>query len=360
MTGNKKTAVITLTKGGINLGQQLLKQYPDFKLYVPSKFRGCEDKPGDRIYYYDTSLKELISRIFTNHHNLIFIMSLGIVVRIITPYLESKKKDPAVVTIDENGQNVISTLSGHLGGANSLTKELADFLDTNPVITTATDCQGKPAIDLLAKKMNCVIKPFSNLKLANSAIVNDNRLNIFTNYNIPLSETKNIKIHPLSQLGPELLETGFPVIISNKRYTIDREYLQLIPRNITIGIGCRRGVSFTKINKAITRALEITNLREASIKSLATIDLKVDEAGILTYLENKKLKIDIIARDQIRKEEANLKGISRSEFVEKTVGVPGVCEPAALISSNNGKLLLPKTKFNKVTIAVVEEELNIE
>ena len=136
--------------------------------------------------------------------------------------------------------------------------------------------------------------------------------------------------------------------------------MQLIPRNITIGIGCRRGVSFTKINKAITRALEITNLREASIKSLATIDLKVDEAGILTYLENKKLKIDIIARDQIRKEEANLKGISRSEFVEKTVGVPGVCEPAALISSNNGKLLLPKTKFNKVTIAVVEEELNIE
>lgn len=358
MGDDKTTVIVTLTRGGKKLGKELKESLNGADLFCPVKFKTIEGGKGEKIFYYDLSLRELTVDLFQRYDNIIYIMSLGIVVRIIASYLESKKVDPAVITIDETGKNVISTLSGHLGGANQLTEEIARVLNANPVITTATDCQNKVAIDLLAQKMGCVIKPFSNLKLANSAIVNNNPLNIFSDYYLPILEEENIEIYPLSQLGSKLNEKAFSVIISNKNYDFKKEYLQLIPRNITVGIGCRRGVAKEKIEEAVTKSLKKLNLRESSIKNLATIDLKADEAGLLAYSEEKSFKLDIIERVKIKK--ADLENISYSEFVKKTVGVAGVCEPAALLSSNHGKLILKKSKFDKVTIALVEEEIDID
>jgi len=308
------------------------------------------------VDYYNSSLKNLTASLFEKYDSIIYIMALGIVVRVIAPFLANKKVDPAVITIDETAQNVISTLSGHLGGANMLTNRVAEILNSNPVITTATDCQDKIAIDILAKKLNCKIEPFSNLKLANSALVNNEPLNIFSDYNLTLLERENINFYRLSQLNLELIEENFSVIISNKKFNFDSEFLQLIPQNIIVGIGCRRGVEKGKIRQVVDKTFNKLGMSKKSIKNLATIDLKKDEKGLLNYAEEKSLKIDIIEREMIKKEDLN---ISHSDFVQKTVGVPGVCEPSALLSSTNGKLILSKTKYKEVTIAVVEEEINI-
>ena len=358
----EKIAVVTLTRGGQELALEIRKSIGQVDIYTPLKLKRQldeiqktniqEEKIHYKIYYYDSKLRELTASLFKDYQNIVYIAALGIVVRIIAPYLRSKRDDPAVVTIDETGRNVISTLSGHLGGANRLTERIAGILHSNPVITTATDCQGKPAIDMLAKKMGCAIEPFANLKLANGAIVNDRPLHIFTDYNLELRETDFFSIYPLSKISTEK-NTGFPVVISNKVIEIEGNYLQLIPRNIIIGIGCRRGISAVEINHAVEESLQVLELKENSIKKLATIDLKKDEMGLFEYAAEKSLEIDFIDREEINK--ADL-GINNSDFVQKMVGVPGVCEPAALLSSRNGVLILEKMKFNKITIAIVEEK----
>jgi cobalt-precorrin 5A hydrolase len=119
-----------------------------------------------------------------------------------------------------------------------------------------------------------------------------------------------------------------------------------------VGIGCRRGVSSQQIKAAILFALDQLNLKQASIKSVATIDLKEDETGILEVVTEWKVPLDIISREQIRNCEFEY---TSSEFVEEQIGVGGVCEPAALLSSRGGELLLEKTSKNKVTVALVEE-----
>lgn len=354
MMVEEKTAIVTLTKKGLQLGLKVKTVFKctDIDIYSPDKFKNNQKVENqEEINYYDFPLKELTAKLFEQYKNIVYIMALGIVVRVIAPYLVSKRVDPAVVTIDETGQNVISTLSGHLGGANKLTEKTAKIIGANSVTTTATDCQGKMAIDLLAKRLDCIIEPFENLKIANACIVNDKPLNIFTDYNIGLKKTENISVFPLPVLSKNV-RRGFPVIISNKNIKVNGDYLQLIPRNVIIGIGCRKGISVKKIKLAVGEALDFLNIKERSIKNLATIDLKKDEAGLMKYAEQKSLKVDIIDRNKINN--ANL-DISKSEFVQKTVGVPGVCEPSALLSANKGKLILPKTKYDQVTVAVAEE-----
>lgn len=353
MITDERTAIVTLTRRGQDLALKIKGSLKEVNIYSPQKLMN----QGEGICHYNTSLKELTVKLFKEYKNIIYIMALGIVVRVIAPCLKDKRVDPAIVTIDESAQHVISTLSGHLGGANALTDRIAKILKTKAVITTATDCQGKLAIDLLARKLNCTMEPFKNLKFANATIVNEQPLSIFTDYKIDLTKTANISIYPLAALGSKLVQTGFPVIISNSNIIIDQDYLQLIPSNIIIGIGCRRGVAAKEIKFAIDETLKSLNLKEKSIKKLATIDLKKDETGLIEYAAEKFLEIDFIKRYEIKN--TNLK-ISRSEFVQKMIGVAGVCEPAALLSSKKGKLILAKTIYNRVTVAVVEEEIIIE
>lgn len=350
----ERIAIVILTVGGKKLAFKISNSLEGVDLYFSYKLKESSDNRicGKEINYYNSSLKELTVSLFKEYSKIIYIMALGIVVRVIAPFLQDKRVDPAIVTIDETGLNVISTLAGHLGGANRLAEKIAEILDSKAVITTATDCQGKLAIDLLAKRINASIEPFENLKLANAAIVNNRLLNIFTDYKITFIQSDNIEIYPLSDLSTRNIQGGFPVVISNRQFSIDGNYLQLIPRNIIIGIGCRRGVTVSELGRAVDAAFNNLNIRKESIKKLATIDLKEDESGLIKYAFENSLEIDIIKREEIKKADLN---ISSSEFVEKMIGVPGVCEPAALLSSKMGKLILKKTKFSRVTIAVVEE-----
>ena len=348
----KKLAVITLTEGGIQIGTRLKNRLNELDLYIPEKFNNGEI---DCNYY--SSLKDLIADKFREYDALVFIMALGIVIRLTKDYLVDKRIDPAIITIDEQGKNVISTVSGHLGGANQISHELADIIGANPVITTGTDSQGKLAVDLLASKLNCLLEPFELLTKANAALVNDKKLNVYTDYNIKIPSWREADFYPIDRLSHSDLKPGFDLVISNLDHTLKENQLQMIPKNIVIGIGTKKDISLKEIEKAISRMIAELNLHKKSIKKLATIDLKAEEAAIIEYTKKYKIELEIISREQIKKIEENL-NIKKSDFVKETIGVSAAASPAAILASDKGKLLLDKIRLGRMTVSIYEEEIN--
>ena len=166
MTGAKKnrTAILSVSERGAKLGQRIRS------LVAPHA--DCfekENRPsGGEAIYFD-SLKHHIGQIFKDYDQVLCIMALGIVVRMIAPYIEHKSKDPAIVVMDEVGHHVISLLSGHLGGANEWTQSISLAIDADPVITTATDVNGLPAPDVLARHEHLLVDDFHALYAFNKS-----------------------------------------------------------------------------------------------------------------------------------------------------------------------------------------------
>ncbi len=180
LTGGKKnrTAIISVSERGAKLGQRVKS------LVAPHA--DCfekENRPsGGEAIYFD-SLKNHIGQIFKDYDQVLCIMALGIVVRMIAPYIEHKSKDPAVVVMDEVGHHVISLLSGHLGGANEWTQSISLAIDADPVITTATDVNGLPAPDVLARHEHLLVDDFQTLINVNSAIVGGEQVDYYIKRN---------------------------------------------------------------------------------------------------------------------------------------------------------------------------------
>lgn len=351
MFKQKKTAVIVLTPGAKNIALKLKGNNPKLDLYFSERL--IDQKNDFKTF---SSLKKLTARIFSKYDALVFIMSLGIVVRVVADLLESKKSDPAVITIDEKAENVISTLSGHLGGANKLTVEIAEILKSKPVITTATDANNKLAVDLLAERLNCTIEPFQRLKKANSALLFNEQLHIFTDYSFKIKADPNIKKFALAELKKKTAEKVFQVIISNQIFELKKNQIQLIPKNIVIGIGCRKNISFIKLKRNLKKFLKKHNLKKKSIKSLATIDLKKDEKAILKLAETNDWPLSVIERSEIKKIEADLE-LEKSDFVKKITGIAAAAAPAAILASKSKNLIIDKNKYSGITLAAVEEDI---
>jgi len=340
-----KIAIVSLTKGGYKLALKLSKNYKNSEIF--SKYN--EDDENANIIL--ENFKEIVNDIFSRFDFLIFIMSTGIVVRMIAPLLKSKVSDPGIIVIDENGNNVISLLSGHLGGANEMTIEISKFLGSNPVITTASDVKGKIAVDVFAKKNNLFIKSMKDAKKIASIMVNDGKIIFKADESVKFKEnftTKN------KYLFDEAISAEGYVLITNRTVLdLDMPSLVLIPKNIVLGIGCRRGISFEKLKLSVEKVFEEFNLDCRSLKHIATVDIKRDEEGIKKLSEFLETPLRIVDRNDIRKVENNYE---ISEFVKKQIGVGAVCEPCAELSSNEpGRFLLRKKSYDGITIAVWEE-----
>lgn len=348
-----KLALIALSKHGKALGQKIKAKYPgslDF-FVQENQYQG----EAGITSFPAGNLGQLVTDIFPRYQGLIFIMALGIVVRKIAPHIQDKRIDPAVVVIDEKGQSVISVLSGHLGGANQLAREIAQAIQSRAIITTATDLHQRLALDLLAQQLNCTIKPFSNLKKISGAVVNDQQVAFYSDYPLPIEENARLQVYPLQDYSGKG-EADAVVLVTNKLLVppVDKPYAFLVPKNVAIGLGCRRGTSKEKILTAINLALEKAGLQRESIACLASIDLKADETGILEAAEDLGLPIKFFIKEQI----AQLEGeYASSTFVQEKIGVNGVCEQTALLALKKPQLVLPKSVLvPAVTVAVAEEQ----
>ncbi|MDR2344076.1 MAG: hypothetical protein LBD86_06050, partial [Spirochaetaceae bacterium] len=217
-----KTAFFSFTDRGARLKARLYSHLSDRGHQV------FEPQPG-------LSLKEEAAAAFRGADALLFVGAAGIAVRLIAPFVHSKLSDPAVIVLDESGRWVIPLLGGHIGGGNELALELAAFLGAEAVITTATDIHGVFAVDLWAGKQDLAISSMEKAKRVSATLLKGGEVRLLSDYPIEGRPPAGIVY---GQGGGD----GFGILVSMRRLDGGTAMLQLIPRRVYVGIGCRKGV----------------------------------------------------------------------------------------------------------------------
>ncbi|MBQ2962088.1 cobalt-precorrin 5A hydrolase [Methanobrevibacter sp.] len=281
---------------------------------------------------------------FSDSDALIFIGAIGIALRAIAPYIRTKTKDPAVVVVDELGQFSIPVLSGHIGGANELALQMADILDAIPVITTATDINNVFAIDTWAKSQGLQILNPQCIKLVSSKLLKGEAIHIKSDYPIQGNVPNNVQINDLGDSNND-----YDVIISHKNFeNDDKDVLLLVPKIITVGIGCRKDINFENIEKSILNILKKENYHILSLNAIASIDKKANEKGILEFAKKYDLPFNTYSAEELNSLEGDF---TKSEFVKSVVEVDNVCERSAVMESN-GSLIRRKDTCDGAGVTV--------
>ena len=203
----------------------------------------------------EESLTDWTGRQFREKDGIIFIGSCGVAVRAIAPFLVSKETDPAVVAMDEKGTFAVSLLSGHLGGANDLAREIGRIMGAQPVITTATDVNELMAPDVFARKNDCVIDDIKAAGRMASAILSGEIIHIYTDLKAEEMPPEYVRMHTLAEYDRDASLKGTRKILISpytRHRTDDPDTMWIIPRIHYVGIGCRRGTEEQKIGKPST------------------------------------------------------------------------------------------------------------
>ncbi|MGE4588764.1 MAG: cobalt-precorrin 5A hydrolase [Acidaminococcaceae bacterium] len=285
---------------------------------------------------------------FQDNQVVVYVGACGIAVRAIAPFVKNKTVDPAVISIDERGRFVIPLLSGHIGGANNIARRIAQEIEAQAIITTATDINGLFAVDEWATKNNVHIVSMFAAKEVSAALVDGEIVGLMSKYEvdgeIPVGIARNRKARVGIVIGGNDELKPFPVT------------LNLIPRIFYLGIGCRRNTKMEDIEKLVLENLEKLRINIKAVAGIASVDLKKDEQGLLDFAKKYNLSIEFFSADELK----NQKGeFCESEFVKSVVGVSNVCERSAVATSSGGTLLLPKTSQNGVTLAVTKVDWQV-
>ena len=286
----------------------------------------------------------------------VFIGAMGICIRTIAPYINDKHTDPAVLCVDSLGQNVIPVLSGHIGGANELTRQVAAILGAREVITTQSDIAGLWALDTLGRRFNWHIA--SDIKDMNDCI--------FTF----VGHQPTALLLEVRDEGTDYLEATRPAhvtIINNIREADPQKYklliivspynrhapagmleLHYVPMVGTIGFGlAHHPDDYEPIYDEMDEAFAQRGILPCAHR-YCTIDVKKDEE-FCSFLEEEYGKEVIFYSAE---ELAEVEVPNPSTTVQKHVGTPSVCEAAAILGSNHGKLIVPKVKGKNWTAAL--------
>ncbi len=340
-----KAAVISFTKKGGKLNEKICRGLKARGMTVKGYAAGRYAAGTDLQAFH--SLNDLMGQLFGAVDGIIVIGACGIAVRAIAPFLKSKGEDPAVVVAGEDGKFVISLLSGHMGGANELSRCVAALIGAAPVITTATDINHKFAVDEWAVRNNLVIVDISMVKKISGAVLNNEKVGFYCEYpvkgNLPPELTKDTK------------DIGI-CISSDMSLTPFLETLNLMPRNVVLGIGCKKGAAGAVLENMVKNTLRQFHLDERRVSRICSIDIKAEETGILELAEVLKAEYVTFTAEELKQVPGDFRG---SEFVKKTVGVDNVCERSAVLGSGYGKERISKTAAHGVTLAAYETDYGV-
>jgi precorrin-4/cobalt-precorrin-4 C11-methyltransferase len=345
--GRQEVAVLALTPGGSKVAAEIAANLEKSTLYVPEK--NASGFAGAQPF---SDFKETFANCVKKHEGLVCVMATGIVVRLLAPLLKSKDEDPAVVVVDEMGRNVISLVSGHLGGANRLAQEVAAITGGQAVITTATDVQGKTSFDQLAKHAGLVIENLPRVKTLNMALLEEGQIGLYDpgKWLRPhIAETASLEILERPEAAREAGLSGWIYVDDMLGSFEPPPCLVLRPKSLVVGVGCKRGTGAAEISAALHKVFEDHNLSLLAVRNLATVALKEDEEGLTELL---KLHHWPAVYYSVSELQTPLPVPSPSEKVREHLGVESVCEKAAILSACAEELLVPKQILGKVTVAV--------
>ena len=347
MTDKANIAVWAITPKGAQLAEAIARKMPQAGLFVTAELAS----DFERTHRF-TRLKDAVCRHFWLFSAHIFIMSTGIVVRMIAPLIRNKTEDPAVLVADESGKYVISLLSGHIGGANALTLKVAELIRADPVITTATDVNRLPAVDVLAKEKNLYIENYSAIKTVSMALISGAPICLHDPYSFLSDNFKAVTVLPFPEnksAGKESLQKDMHagVYIDDIVVEVPDNTLVLRPATLVAGIGCHRDTSFEELQKFLFNILDRFALAVKSLKCLASIDRRADAACLPALAEDLEISIKFFAPQELNAVQTIE---NPSAMAKKHIGVESVCEAAAIL--HQGRLIVPKQSTKNMTVAV--------
>ena len=299
--------------------------------------------------------RQLVGQQWKNYDAFVFIGAMGICVRTIAPYIEDKHTDPAVVCVDSMGMNAISVLSGHIGGANNLTRDIAAILGAHEVITTQSDLMGLWALDTFAERFNWAIASDDDMNKCIFAFVNREPTALLmeicdegTDYlEKTLPEHVTI-VKSLEEVDPKkyklvILVTPYNLCVPNGMLE-----LHFVPMIAALGFGlAHHPDDYEDIYDEIDEAMSQIGVLPC-YKRYCTIDVKQDEEFCAMLVDDLGEDLVFYTAEELAKVEVP----NPSKTVQKHVGTPSVCEAAAILGSNNGKLIVPKMKGKNWTAAL--------
>lgn len=293
-------------------------------------------------------------RQFYEKKALIFIGACGIAVRSIAPYIKDKLQDSPVIVIDEKGRYVIPILSGHVGGGNEIAQEIADYLETDAVITTATDINHKFSVDVFARRNHLTILNKDGIVNVSSAILQGRKIRVSVEGDRWGSEELPNEIEKVSYPPQNKID----VVISTEEAALEKGILRLKPKQYILGVGCKRGKTEEELEKFWSDQLNLHHIGWEDVRLIASIDRKKDEEGILNFTRRRRIEYQTFSEEKLSSIEGDF---SSSEFVKKVIGVDNVCERAAVAAGGEkGRLILRKQAEDGMTLAIVKGEWNLD
>ncbi len=295
----EKVSVLAITKNGIIIGEKLKELFPNWDIFAPEKL----SNKNNEITWYSEATTNKIIELFKNSNALICLFSLGAVIRLIAPHLKDKKTDPAVIVIDDKTNFVISALSGHIGGANELTQQIAEKLDALPVITTAADVNKTIAVDLVGKEFGWKIDDETTVTKISAHMVNEEAIGVYQqtgNKEWYKQLPKNVKIYDsLDELKKS--NSKAHLIISDKIIEEDLSQESVIyrPKSLVIGIGLHWDTTKDTIKEGIEFCLDKFNLSSKSIAKLVSIKKPEDVKGLIELGKEMKIPVEYVDREEL-------------------------------------------------------------
>ena len=295
----------------------------------------------------DAPLEELVKEAFSSADALIFWCAAGIAVRCIAPCLTHKSQDPAVLVLDERGKHCISLLSGHMGGANALAGTVSALCGAEPVITTGTDTEHRFSVDEFARCNGLVVTDWEKAKRISAKVLAGETLTIG-------SGMKKEQYCPVEGLEEQNWKEGeflsnADVWITPRRITAPDQVLQLIPRNLTVGIGCRKGTELSALHAALDRFMEQTGLDCRGICRITSIDRKKEEQGLVDLASDLGVPFVTYTSEELLQAPGEYPS---SEFVREITGVDNVCQRSAMLGAGDGAVCIAeKTVVDGITMA---------
>ncbi len=348
----EKIAILAITKNGIKIASTIKEIFPTWEIFAPSKFADTTN-----ANWYEGSTTAKIAELYKNNDAIICIFSLGAVIRLIAPHLGDKKTDPAVIVIDDKASFVISTLSGHLGGANELASEIAKKLGSTAVITTAADVNKTIPVDLVGRKFGWIIDDDSTVTKISAFMVNEEKIGVYQDAgeqnwwegDLP----KNVTVYDTFEKLEKSGSRGF-LIITDKKITgeILKNAVVYRPKTLVVGIGLHGDTTKEKILESLNICLEKFNLSSKAIARFTSIKKPQDINSLIEVAKEFGVSVEYFERDDL----AKIRIPNPSVMVEAFEGTSSVSEASSILSSK-GNLVVEKQKFPPdLTIAIARIE----
>jgi cobalt-precorrin 5A hydrolase len=333
-----RLAVYGLTGAGLRLAERIAKAAGG-DLQVPARL--AAEHPDARPF---ERLGAALSELFGSYDGHVLVAATGVVVRLVAPLLRAKSRDPAVVCLGQDGRHVISLVSGHLGGANDLARSVALITGGQAVVTTATDLCGAPALEVLARDLGLVPESLEPLAAVSRTLVDGGAVPVFDPGGFLWPSLANWpELFQRAGAGPA---PGPSVAVDWREGGAPEGALTLRPPALALGLGCHLSATAEELEELASLALKEASLSQKSVKLLATIDSRAGAAprglarawGLPLLSYGREALGAVIVPNP-------------SETVKKNIGVPSVCEAAAILAARGGPLLAAKRKGPRATCA---------